>query len=175
MSTNLISNSKRDRLLTKCESLMLQGLDSPSEVSEELSISFNTAKSYIALVRERWSSSLSVDEMQAKRQELIRRTEEIAKEAWILKSTAKNTTEAVAALRTALMCVERLEKLQGINSLPLPINQPAVNPMYELAQKANQLPADQKAKLVLRVKEEIKRRGIEIKFPYNHADQAKME
>lgn len=166
MTQNLISNSKRDRLLTKCESLMLQGIDSPSEISEELNISFNTAKSYIALVRERWTSSLSVDEMQAKRQELIRRTEEIAKEAWTLKNTAKNTTEAVAALRTALMCVERLEKLQGLNSLPLPIDKPQVNPMYELAQKINQLPAEEKAKYVVRIKEEIKRRGIELKFPH---------
>jgi len=166
MSTNLISNSKRDRLLTKCESLMLQGIDSPSQLSEELNISFNTAKSYISLVKERWASSLSVDELQARRQELIRKTEKIAKEAWTLKNTAKNTTEAVAALRTALMCVERLEKLQGLNSLPLPIDKPSVNPMYELAQKINQLPPEEKAKYVLRVKEEIKRRGIELKFPH---------
>ena len=135
MATNLISNSKRDRLLTKCEGLMLQGVDSPSDISRELNISFNTSKSYIALVRERWASSLNVNELQARRQELIRKTEEIAKEAWTLKNTAKNTTEAVAALRTALMCVERLEKLQGLNSLPLPVDKPPMNPMYELIQR----------------------------------------
>ncbi len=66
MSTNLISNSKRDRLLTNCESLMLQRVDSSSQISEELNISFNSAKSYISLVRERWASSLSVDELQIK-------------------------------------------------------------------------------------------------------------
>lgn len=162
MGTNLISNSKRDRLLTKCESLMLQGVDSPSQVSEELNISFNTAKSYIALVRGRWTSSLSVDELQTRRQELIRRTEEIAKEAWMLKGTAKNTTEAVAALRTALMCVERLEKLQGLNSLPLPVERPPVNPMYELAQKINALPPEEKQKYVLKIKEVIRRRKAEV-------------
>lgn len=165
MAQNLISNSKRDRLLTKCESLMLQGIDSPSQISEELNISFNTAKGYIALIKERWGSSLSVDELQTKRQELIRRTEEIAKEAWTLKNTAKNTTEAVAALRTALMCVERLEKLQGLNSLPLPLERPMVNPMSELANRINQLPPEEKAKYVLRIKEEIKRRGIEFSYP----------
>lgn len=174
MAQNLISNSKRDRLLTKCESLMLQGVDSPSQLSEELNISFNTAKSYITLVRERWASSLSVDEFQARRQELIRRTEEIAKEAWILKNSAKNTTEAVAALRTALMCVERLEKLQGLNSLAIPIDKPRVNPISELADKINQLPPEQKQKYVLRIKEEIKRRGIELRFPYSQANQAKI-
>lgn len=161
MGTNLISNSKRDRLLAKCESLMLQGVDAPSQISEELNISFNTAKSYVALIRERWSSSLNVDELQARRQELIRRTEEIAKEAWILKNTAKNTTEAVAALRTALMCVERLEKLQGLNSLPLPIERPMTNPISELANRINQLPPEEKAKYVLKVKDEIRKRKIQ--------------
>jgi len=173
MATNLISNSKRDRLLTKCESLMLQGMDSPSEISEELNISFNTAKSYIALVRERWASSLDVDELQTRRQELIRKTEEIAKEAWTLKSTAKNTTEAVAALRTALMCVERLEKLQGLNSLPLPLEKPRLNPMSELAEKINQLPPEEKQKYVFRVKEEIRRRKAEVRL--SDIGQAKQE
>lgn len=165
MDTKLITNSKRDRLLTKCESLMLQGLDSPTDIADGLNVTYNTAKGYITLVRERWTSSLSVDEMQTKRQELIRRTEEIAKEAWVLKSKAKNTAEAVSALRTALMCVERLEKLQGINSLPLPIDKPKVNPMYELAQKINTLPPEEKQKYVLRIKEEIKKRGVEVSFP----------
>ena len=172
MAQNLISNSKRDRLLVKCESLMLQGTDSPTDIADALNITFNTAKGYISLVKERWGSTLSVDELQVKRQELIRRTEEIAKEAWTLKNNAKNTLEAVSALRTALMCVERLEKLQGLNLLPLPIDKPQVNPLYELAQKINQLPIDEKEKYVSRIKDEIKRRGVEIKFPYNHADQS---
>lgn len=93
---------------------------------------------------------------------MIRRIEEIAKEAWMLKSTAKNTTEAVAALRTALMRVERLEKLQGLNSLPLPVERPPLNPMYELAPKINALPSVEKQKYVLRIKEEIRRRKAEI-------------
>lgn len=164
MAQNLISNSKRDRLLTKCESLMLQGTDSPTDLADALDISFNTAKSYVVLIKERWGSTLNVEELQAKRQELIR-TEEIAKEAWILKNNAKNTLEAVSALRTALMCMERLEKLQGINSLPLPIDKPQVNPMYELVQKINQLPADEEQKYVLRIREEIKERRVEISYP----------
>lgn len=42
--------------------------------------------------------------------------------------------------------------------------------MSELADRINQLPPEEKVKYVLRVKEEIKKRGIEIKFPYNQAD-----
>lgn len=158
MAQKLISNSKRDRLLSQCENLLLRGIDSPTDVADSLQVSFNTAKSYISLVRERWATYSSVDELQAKRQELIRKTEKIIKEAWMPRSTAKNNLEAVGALRTALIAIERLEKLQGINSLPLPIEKPRETQMFELAQKANQLSKKDRDKFLLRVKEEIKRR-----------------
>lgn len=158
MARKLISNSKRDRLLSQCENLMLRGIDSPTDISDSLNVSFNTAKAYINLVKERWTTYSSVDELQAKRQELIRKTEEVVKEAWILRSTAKNNLEAVAALRTALIAVERLEKLQGLSSLPLPIEKPRETQMFELAQKANMLPKKERDHFLMRVKDELKRR-----------------
>ncbi len=158
MAQNLISNSRRDRLLRQCESLMLRGIDSPTDISDTLNISYNTAKSYISLIRERWACLSTVDELQAKRQELIRKTEEIVKESWELKKTARNNLEAVGALRTALMAIERLERLQGISSLPLPIEKPREQQISELAHKINQLPSEEKQKYILRVREEIKRR-----------------
>lgn len=158
MAQNLISNSKRDRLLSQCENLMLRGVDSPTDISDSLNVSFNTAKAYVNLIKERWATYSSVDELQAKRQELIRKTEEIIKEAWIPRTTAKNNLEAVGALRTALIAIERLEKLQGINSLPLPLEKPRETQIFELAQKANQLPKKERDKFLQRVKNEIKRR-----------------
>jgi uncharacterized coiled-coil DUF342 family protein len=137
---------------------MLRGIDSPTDVSESLSISYNTAKSYIQLIQERWTSYSSVDELQAKRQKLIRRTEEVIKEAWVLRDTAKNNLEAVGALRTVLMAVDKLERLQGINTLPLPIEKPKSTQMFELAQKANSLPKPQRAAFLQKVKDELKRR-----------------
>lgn len=162
MAQKLISNAKRDRLLTNCENLMLRGIDSPTDISNSLNVSYNTAKSYIELIKERWASSYSIDELQAKRQELIRKTEEIVKEAWVLRTTAKNNLEATGALRTALMAIERLEKLQGVSSLPLPLEKPKSTQMFELAQKANMLPKNDRDKFLLRVKEEVKKRKMEI-------------
>lgn len=162
MANNLISNYKRDRLLRQCESLMLRGVDSPTDLSGSLNVSYNTAKSYVSLIRERWASLSTIDELQAKRQELIRKTEEIIKVSWELKKTAKNTLEATGALRTALLAIERLERLQGINQLPLPIEKPKMQQISELAHKINQLPVNEKQKYVLRVREEIKKRGIRL-------------
>ena len=38
------SGLKKDKLLQKCELLMVRGIDSASDVSEQLSVSYNTAK-----------------------------------------------------------------------------------------------------------------------------------
>lgn len=158
MATKLISNLKRDRLLTKCESLVLQGTDSPTDIADALNISFNTAKTYIRLIRERWVDSSSVDELQSKRQELIKKTEAIIRESWQLKNSSKNTLEAVGALRTALMAIERLEKLQGIDSLPMPIERPVELQVFEYAQQISVLPQDEKVLALKLIKEEIHKR-----------------
>ena len=158
MATKLISNSKRDRLLTKCESLVLQGVDSPTDMADSLNISFNTAKTYIRLIRERWADSTNTDELQAKRKELIRKTEEIVKEAWKLRNSSKNTLEAVGALRTALMAIERLEKLQGLDSLPFPIEKSTELQIFEYAQEIVTLPDKEKVEALTMIREEIQKR-----------------
>lgn len=109
-----VSGMKKDKLLQKCEVLMVRGIDSVSDISEELNISYNTAKSYIEIIRGRWQNYHSVEELQIKRKELIKKTEAIITESWKLKSNAKNTLEATGALRIALVAIERLQKLHGI-------------------------------------------------------------
>ena len=63
------------------------------------------------------------------------------------------------------MCIERLEKLQGLNSLPLPIEKPKEIQMFELAQKVNALPKDKRDMVLFRVKEEIKKRKTQDLHP----------
>lgn len=163
MANILISNSKRDRLLTKCESLLLQGIDSASDVADTLNISYNTAKTYIRLIRERWVDSSNIDELRSKRQELIKKTEAIIRESWQLKNSAKNTLEAIGALRTALMAIERLEKLQGIDSLPVPIQKPVELRIFEYAEEINSLPEKEKILALKMVRKEINKRTIKAK------------
>lgn len=158
MADKLISNTKRDKLLNKCESLMLQGVDSPTDISESLNVSFNTARSYIAIIKERWANYSNADELQIKRQELIRKTEEVIKEAWTLKNHARNTLEAIGSLRTALMGIERLQKLLGIDSLPLPVEKSTEEQTFEFAQEIIALPTGEKEMALTMVREEIQKR-----------------
>jgi len=163
-----ISNSKRDKLLSACESLILRGQDKPSDIASSLHISFNTAKSYISLIRERWSLSVTTEELQTKRQELIHKTEKVLTEAYELKDKAKNTLESVQALRTVLMAIERLQKLIGIDELPKP--EPELiqqnNILVQFADKINELPPDQKLEALQLIRKEKEKRNIVTQFPY---------
>lgn len=157
-----ISNSKRDKLLTKVESLILRGVEKPTDISSTLHISFNTAKSYISIIRERWSLSITTEELQTKRRELINKTENVLKEAYELKSNSKNTLESVQALRTVLMAIERLQKLIGLDDLPKPESESKQqdNLLAQFAKKLNELPPEEKAKAMQQIQDEKRRRGL---------------
>lgn len=158
----LISNSKREQLLSACESLILKGVDKPTDISSTLHISFNTAKSYISIIRERWSLSVTSEELQTKRRELINKTENVLKEAYELKSKSKNTLESVQVLRTVLMAIERLQKLIGIDDLPKPESEliQQHNLMSQFAKKLNELPPEEKAKAMQQIQDEKRKRGL---------------
>ena len=152
MEQKVITNLKRDRLLRRCESLMLRGLDSPTDISRELNIAFGSAKSYISIIQQRWTDSNNTEDLEAKRQELVRKTEEVIREAWELRKNAKNTLEAVAALRTIIMAVERLEKLQGIAMLPIPEEKSQELRVAEMAEEVNKLPKEAREVIIKAVR-----------------------
>lgn len=155
------SGLKKDKLLQKCELLMVRGIDSASDVSEQLSVSYNTAKGYIEIVRGRWQDYHTVEELQAKRKELIKKTEAIITESWELKNSAKNTLEATGALRTALMAIERLQKLHGIDDVPPQPELPKEAQISQLANTLNTTLSPKAKQMVLdSIKKAIKLNGV---------------
>lgn len=148
---------KKDKLLRKCELLMVRGIDSITDISEQLNLSYNTAKSYVEIVRGRWADYHTVEELQVKRKELIKKTEAIIAESWELKNTAKNAQEATSALRVVLMGVERLQKLFGIDNVPPQPEKPQELVISELADKVNTtLSAESKIMVINAIKTAIK-------------------
>lgn len=105
------SGLKKDKLLRRCENLMARGIDSTADIAVELGISYNTARSYQDIIRERWADSYTIEELQSKRKRLIKQTEAIVTESWQLKEKARTVQDATNALRVALAAVERLQKL----------------------------------------------------------------
>lgn len=132
-----VSGLKKDKLLRRCESLMAKGINSITDLAEELGVSYNTAQSYQEIVKERWANSYTIEELQAKRKELIKQTEAIITESWQLKGKSKTVQDASNALRTALMAIERLQRLHGIDAVPPQPEKPESVRMFELADKLN--------------------------------------
>lgn len=132
-----VSGLKKDKLLRKCELLMAKGRDSITDLAEELGVSYNTAQSYQEIVKQRWANSYTMEELQTKRKELIKQTEAIISESWKLKENARTVQDGSNALRTALMAIERLQRLHGIDAVPPQPEKPKELQMSELADKLN--------------------------------------
>ena len=165
----LISNSKRDKLLLACEALVLEGKDSPSEVSTLLNISFNTAKSYLSIIQQRWSNTNDYSDLKAKRQDLILKTQKVLKDAFEQKNQSKNVIEANQSLRTVLLAIERLQKLNGLDKTEDEVPNIKIKEMqiFTYAQQINQLPVDQKDLVMSKVRDELKKRKGKVnQFPH---------
>lgn len=143
MRSKINHNLKKDQLISKCEKLLVRGVESITDMSSELGVSFNTARGYIEVVKSRWVDSKSIEQLQAEREGLIKKTQEVIRECWNIKSTAKNALEATQALRTIIMAVEQLRRLQGLDLLPLHMEESSENQIYDMAQSVRQLPKEE--------------------------------
>ncbi len=160
MQSKIIRNLKKDKLIARCEKLLVRGIDSVTDISEQLNISYNTARGYVELVKARWVDSKGVKELQAEREGLIKKVQEVIKESWQIKNTAKTALEASQALRTVLMAVEQLRRLQGLDLLPPTTDKPSEIQIFEMAQSVNQLPKEEYQESIRLIRAEIKKRTI---------------
>jgi len=159
MQIKIIRNLKKDKLISKCEKLLVKGTDSITDISEELGISYNTARGYVELVKSRWVDSKNVEELQSEREGLIKKVQEVIKESWQIKNTAKTALEASQALRTVLMAVEQLRKLQGLDMLPPALDESDETMVFNMAQEINKLPKNEYRVAMQMIEAEIIKKG----------------
>lgn len=159
MQPRIIRNLKKDKLIAKCEKLLVKGVDSITDISEQLDISYNTARGYVELVKSRWIDSKNTEELQAERESLVRKVQEVIKESWQIKNTAKTALEASQALRTILLAVEQLRRLQSLDLLPPTLDEPDEIKIFKMAQEVNQLPKKEYTIAMQMIRTEITKRG----------------
>lgn len=159
MRPKIIRNLKKDKLIAKCEKLLVKGVDSITDISEELDVSYNTARGYVELVKSRWVDSKNIEELQAEREGLIKKVQEVIKESWQIKNTANTALEASQALRTILLAVEQLRRLQGLDLLPPALDETDEAKVFRMAQEVNQLPKEEYKIAMQMIRAEITKRG----------------
>jgi len=168
MRPKIIRNLKKDRLIAKCEKLLVKGVDSITDISEELNVSYNTARGYIELVKSRWVDSKNIEELQAERENLVKKVQEVIKESWQIKNTAKTALEATQAMRVVLMATEQLRRLRGLDLIPPALDEPDETKIFRIAQEVNQLPKEEYKVALQMIRAEItKRSKAKSDFPYN--------
>lgn len=159
MKPKLIRNLKKDKLIAKCEKLLIMGFSSITDISEQLNVSYNTARSYVQVVKFRWVDSKNIEELQAEREGLIKKVQEVIKESWQIKNTAKTALEASQALRTILMAVEQLRRLEGLDLIPPTLDEPDETKIFKMAQDVNQLPKEEYKIAMQMIRTEITKRS----------------
>lgn len=111
------------------------------------------------MIKTRWMDSKGIDELQIERENLVKKIQEVIRECWELKNTARNTLEATQALRTILLAVEQLRRLQGLDLLPPTTAKPSEVQIFEMAQAVNQLPKEEYQEALRLIRIEIKKRA----------------
>jgi len=162
------TNIKREQTIIKCEDFMLRGYDRPTEIAQLLDIAYNSAKAYIEIVKARWEFQGDPIKRESARAELVKKAEEVAKEAWLLKSNAKNTMEKVSALRTILHAIERLTKLHGLDvnhentPVVMSIAFQKEREIQKFAEEYHRLPEKDKREADKLIQAELKKRGMKV-------------
>lgn len=162
------TNIKREEAILRCEDYMLRGYDRPSELSQLVGISYNTARQYVEVVKTRWELEGDPEKRESARAELIKKAQEVIKEGWLLKSNSRNTMEKVSALRVVLHAIERLTKLQGLdtNNQDTPVVMSIAfqreKEIQLLAEQYHKLPEVEKEKANLLIQAAIKKRGMKV-------------
>jgi len=159
MKLRIIRHLKKDKLIAKCEKLLVKGVDSITDISEELDVSYNTARGYIELVKSRWTDSKNIEELQAEREGLIKKVQEVIRESWQIKNTAKTALEATQAMRVVLMATEQLRRLRGLDLIPPAIEEPDETKIFKMAQEVNQLPKEEYKIALQMIRTEITKRN----------------
>jgi len=159
MQPRIIRNLKKDKLIAKCEKLLVKGIASITDISEQLGVSYGTARGYVQLVKSRWVDSKNIEELQAEREGLVRKVQEVIKESWQIKNTAKTALEASQALRTILLAVEQLRRLQGLDLVSPTLEEPDETKIFKMAQEVNQLPKKEYKVALQMIRTEITKRN----------------
>ena len=98
---------------------MVRGMDGTQQIADALGIPRSTASRYSLEVRGRWSQRPTVDELDARRGVLIRRTEEIQRACFAALEAGRSAGEMAALLGVALRAIRQEAWLLGLDRRPL--------------------------------------------------------
>jgi hypothetical protein len=103
------------------EELMGRGVRTPSELRKLLGVGYRTAQNWMAEVRKRWSTGLSDDLINWRRETLYSEADAIARAAWVESRLADTPSEKASLFKVVLMANQRKASLTGLDGIEIKI------------------------------------------------------
>jgi hypothetical protein len=103
------------------EELMGRGVRTPSELRKILGVGYRTANNWMAAVRKRWTSGLSDDLINWRRETLYGEADAVARAAWVESRLADTPSEKASLFKVVLMANQRKAALTGLDGLEIKI------------------------------------------------------
>ncbi len=101
--------------------LMGRGVRTPSELRKLLGVGYRTAKNWMDEVQRRWSSGLSDDLINWRRESLYSEADAIARAAWMESRLAETPSEKASLMKVVLMANQRKASLTGLDGIEVKI------------------------------------------------------
>ena len=102
-----------ERWLVVIETLMQRGVKSVRQVSDLCGITFSRADRFVKEVRDRWANSLTMGQVNSRREQIYYEAERVKEECWTQYQLTDNETMKLAYLKMIVDCGKRQSGLIG--------------------------------------------------------------
>ena len=107
--------------LALVEELMGRGVRTPSQLRSVIGVGYRTAQRWMEVVTERWSSGLTDDRVNWRRESLYSEADQVARAAWYEAAHAGTPSERASLFKVVLMANQRKASLTGLEGLEVKI------------------------------------------------------
>ena len=108
------------------EELRGRSVRTPSELRKLLGVGYRTARNWMDEVQRRWSSGLSDDLINWRRESLYSEADAIARAAWVESRVAETPSEKASLFKVVLMANQRKASLTGLDGIDIKIKKEVV-------------------------------------------------
>ena len=96
------SREFKSQWLQVVEHLMVLGIERPTHMAKKTGLTFHTAKRWMQEIKDRWTSTLTEEEQNFRRELLYQEAESLARDAWATALGSNNPSVVVGAFKAIL-------------------------------------------------------------------------
>ena len=112
--------------LALVEELMGRGVRTPSQLRKILGVGYRTAERWMKEIQRRWTTGLSDDRINWRRESLYAEADAVARAAWMESRVAETPSEKASLFKVILMANQRKASLTGLDGFEIKVKKEVV-------------------------------------------------